>query len=327
MVPFLSSFSDSFVVALIAWPFVAFILTLPLLIIQYRRFNKIIFSRAITAYFAMLYFLGLVSFTLYPLPDNPLEFCKNYDLSPQLLPLQFIHDIQSDGMRAVLQVIMNVVFFLPLGVFARLFFRWKLRTTILVSMIASLTIETAQLTGGFGVYPCSYRLFDVDDLLFNTLGGFIGYAFAVLIPQSELQKAQNGDITHQAGLLRHSIAYIIDMSLAFVITLFIILPTYYFFDENIALALRDPLYYGVVALVFGIIPLLRNGFSPGGAVVRLSHDDIQRRPGIRLAYYCLRVGLVLLLVTSQGIVFVIAILVILVSWFRYKKLPHQFVGK
>ena len=36
-------------------------------------------------------------------------------------------------------------------------------------------IEVGQLTGLFFLFQGSYRLFDVDDLLCNTLGGLIGY--------------------------------------------------------------------------------------------------------------------------------------------------------
>ena len=42
------------------------------------------------------------------------------------------------------------------------------------TFLLSLTIELAQLTGLFFTYPGSYRLFDVDDLMANTLGGFLG---------------------------------------------------------------------------------------------------------------------------------------------------------
>ena len=37
-----------------------------------------------------------------------------------------------------------------------------------------------QLTGVMGVFPCSYRLFDVDDLIWNTSGAVIGYGCAML---------------------------------------------------------------------------------------------------------------------------------------------------
>ena len=48
----------------------------------------------------------------------------------------------------------------------------------MLTFLFSLIIELSQLTGLFFTYPGSYRLFDVDDLLTNTLGGFLGTVLA-----------------------------------------------------------------------------------------------------------------------------------------------------
>ena len=42
----------------------------------------------------------------------------------------------------------------------------------------TLFIETAQLTALFGLYPCPYRQFDVDDLILNVAGILAGFALA-----------------------------------------------------------------------------------------------------------------------------------------------------
>lgn len=42
----------------------------------------------------------------------------------------------------------------------------------------SFGIEITQLTGLWGIYPCAYRLFDVDDLILNISGAMAGYALA-----------------------------------------------------------------------------------------------------------------------------------------------------
>jgi glycopeptide antibiotics resistance protein len=36
--------------------------------------------------------------------------------------------------------------------------------------------ELAQLTGVFGLYPCAFRTFEVDDLIFNIFGLLAGFA-------------------------------------------------------------------------------------------------------------------------------------------------------
>ena len=66
-------------------------------------------------YAMVLYLLALVLFTLYPAPDNSASFCAYHKLQPQLIPLGSISDIPTEGLRAILQVAMNMVFFVPMG--------------------------------------------------------------------------------------------------------------------------------------------------------------------------------------------------------------------
>ena len=66
----------------------------------------------------------------------------------------------------------------PFGIYMRYYFQCDLRKTIMLSFVLSLFFELTQLSGLYFIYPGSYRLFDVDDLLLNTLGGLVGYALA-----------------------------------------------------------------------------------------------------------------------------------------------------
>ena len=45
----------------------------------------------------------------------------------------------------------------------------------MISFFVSLVIEVTQLTGIYGIYRGSYRLCDMDDLITNTFGGYVGY--------------------------------------------------------------------------------------------------------------------------------------------------------
>ena len=76
--------------------------------------------------------------------------------------------------QAFLQVVLNVVLFVPFGVFVRLITHRGVLVATTLGLAVSLLIEVTQLTGVWGVYPCAYRLFDVDDLLTNTLGALLG---------------------------------------------------------------------------------------------------------------------------------------------------------
>ncbi|MBR1385961.1 MAG: VanZ family protein [Bacilli bacterium] len=65
-------------------------------------------------------------------------------------------------------VIGNVLLFLPYGFFAGKYFSGKNKTiTFFLILLASLSIEFTQLYIG--------RVFDVDDIILNVLGGMIGY--------------------------------------------------------------------------------------------------------------------------------------------------------
>ena len=45
---------------------------------------------------------------------------------------------------------------------------------VVATVLGFRPIEVTRATGVWGVYPCAYRRFDVDDLLTNTLGAFLG---------------------------------------------------------------------------------------------------------------------------------------------------------
>lgn len=177
-------FSKPFALAIAIWPFLSLLLTLPVLALLYHRDNRLRFTSALTAYLVVLYLIALACFTMYPMPENPATYCAAHHLRPQLNPFEFIHDIRTDGIAGVMQLAMNVVFFLPLGYFMKRVFRWKFATALPAMFLTSLLIETTQLTGIWGIYPCAYRLFDVDDLITNTLGGILGYAMGALSPTS-----------------------------------------------------------------------------------------------------------------------------------------------
>lgn len=75
-------------------------------------------------------------------------------------------------------IVLNIVLFIPMGAFLPWVFPKKINRlyqAALVSFLATFAIECLQvvLPGG--------RIFDIDDILMNTLGGCIGYALFVLI--------------------------------------------------------------------------------------------------------------------------------------------------
>lgn len=66
------------------------------------------------------------------------------------------------------EIIMNVVIFVPLGIYAGILFKgWNFGKNILFFFLASLFIETLQFIWRVGA-------FDITDTITNTLGGMIG---------------------------------------------------------------------------------------------------------------------------------------------------------
>ena len=65
-------------------------------------------------------------------------------------------------------VLGNMIMFMPFGLFASLYLKVKkINLPLMLTIIASVSIETVQLVIG--------RVFDVDDIILNLLGGIFGY--------------------------------------------------------------------------------------------------------------------------------------------------------
>jgi hypothetical protein len=64
-------------------------------------------------------------------------------------------------------------------VLVRLLWRRGVAVATVTGLGISLLIETTQLTGVWGIFPCAYRLFDTGDLVTNTAGAAIGSLLAL----------------------------------------------------------------------------------------------------------------------------------------------------
>ncbi|PZE86892.1 VanZ family protein [Curtobacterium sp. MCBD17_032] len=162
---------------------------------EYRRHGRLGVRRGLLAFGTLVYALALVTYTLLPLPDDIAAVCRA-DPQPQLRPFTFVGDIAREGgitgprsllgNPAVAQVLLNVLLFVPLGALVR---HAVLRRRLVAGLLAggaagfvlSLLIEFTQLTGDWFLYPCAYRLFDVDDLIANTAGVLLGTLFAPVV--------------------------------------------------------------------------------------------------------------------------------------------------
>lgn len=170
--------------AITIWLIIA-VIALPLAALIYRkRYGKIPGRRMIIMLIVLLYAVGIISFTFLPLPD-PQTFQCGTDLNyPRFFPgwsVEFaLRNTESLGVLRFatwwfVQIYLNVLLFVPWGFIARAVYKMNFRATLLSGFAATLLIELTQLTGIWGIYPCRYRTFDVDDMITNTLGAMIGW--------------------------------------------------------------------------------------------------------------------------------------------------------
>ena len=294
---FLSSYSESFAAALIAWPFASFALTLPILAILYRRDGRIRALSAAGAYLSVLYLLGLVCFTLYPLPEGDSGPGITYGIEPRFNPLGFLDDLAKDGVRALPDMVANVAFFVPLGFIAGRLLRWRFAPTLALGFGASLLIETAQLTGLFGLYPYAYRMFDVLDLFCNTMGAAFGWSGTVLagrlLPPSE--SAREGRVTDRPGFVRRAVAYWIDLTVMGVVLIVLLAAASVVMHAAGDSSWADGSWWERAAAIAvfvafeGVVPWLRQGRTLGGGFVRMTCETRPRAGWQRLAFYVARV--------------------------------------
>ncbi|MGW5049965.1 VanZ family protein [Actinokineospora sp. NPDC004072] len=182
----------SALLAFIGGTVLAVLLVVPYIAWSYRKRGEFGLGHAVLAFGLLVYALALWTYTLLPVPDTTPEWCaRNAVRVAQLDPLRFIADFREErigsGISATLrnpalqQVVFNVALFVPLGMFGRHLFHRNLLTVVIIGALTSLFIEFTQLTAVWGLFACPYRLFDVDDLIANTLGAAIGFALAPLL--------------------------------------------------------------------------------------------------------------------------------------------------
>ena len=349
MLAYISYFSTSFTIALIAWPFISLLLTLPILAMLYHRHRELRLASVMSAYLSILYLLGLVAFTLYPMPDDPVAYCASHHIEPQLNPLRFIEDIRTDGLFGFLQLALNVVFFMPLGFILTRWVRFKPWITFAVGVGVSAVIELTQLTGFWGFYPCAYRQFDVNDLMTNALGTLAGIGLALLLARvAPVRTVDETTVSTAPGLVHRTVTFAIDM-------LFINL-TYMPFGLALVFAfheLAEPLPNGdfrllgitvgvevtnvtvavLMALTFLFyevwIPVNHSGQTLGGMFTHMSVETKHRGGLLRAMFYVARTAVLYLLV---GVGFdlpqytePLVVLGLLVFWFIKHQMPYDLI--
>lgn len=287
--------------AFLFFPLIALILMLPYMISQYKKYGSILVFKSIIIYSFVLYLVVIYFLVILPLP--PIEEVKNYtNTFVQLKPFYTFSHIQSHTTFQIsslstygvlfqnayfYQFIYNILITIPFGIYLHYYFKCNFKKTFLYSFLLSLFFELTQLSGLYGIYPRPYRIFDVDDLITNTLGGVIGFwlspLFCFFLPTRNQMDEKAYKKGEKVTFSRKLVAFGID----FVSFLFVLLILYI----CLKFTLKINSFYVILLLAFAFyfifLPVLYKGFTLGRYLVNIrivSKEDTDAE----WYQYCLR---------------------------------------
>lgn len=294
--------------AFLTFPIAALLFTLPFLIVQYSKHGYINKLRAVLLYLFLLYMMNAFFLVILPLPESRHNTPVDIASFIQLVPFTFIEDITREtGVvldqpstyylllkeHAFMQAVFNILLTIPFGIFLRYYFRTGWFKCLLASFGLSLFYEVTQLTGIYGFYDYPYRLFDVDDLLLNTLGGMIGFIIAewlsALLPRIDRLDDQLDLSQKRVSYTRRGVAFMLDWLLLFPVLIFMRssgLPNVYFL---------------IAVLYFIVIPWLTNGRTVGKLIVRIRITGAGER--LKLKEMVIRNGLLYVILGGLNVLF------------------------
>ena len=288
------SYMSVIITSVLFFPIIAFLITLPYIIYNYNKFGSILLIRTILIYIFVLYLLSAYFLIIMPLPK--IESVRNITTKVQLIPFDLLRniirtvhfdykDISTYGQifknAYVYQTIYNFLLMVPFGMFLRYYFKCRFKKVVLFTFMLSLFFELTQLTGLYFIYPHAYRLFDVDDLIVNTLGGMFGYLitpiFTKLLPTREELDLKSYKKGSKVSSTKRIITFLIDIVLSL---LFIMLELGIGYILN--LSYNYLLYIFISLLIFfNIIPLITRGKTIGYCITNIvvkdkSGEDVKR---------------------------------------------------
>ncbi len=269
--------------AFLFFPIIALILMLPYVISQYKKYGSLLIFRTTIIYSFILYLIVIYFLVILPLP--PIEEVRNYKNSfVQLEPFyaltylhQHIHfDITDFSTYSNLfrnsyfyQVIYNIFITIPFGIYLRYYFKCNFKKTFLFSFLLSLFFELTQLSGLYGIYPRPYRIFDVDDLITNTLGGILGYLVAPFVcfflPSRDRIDEKAYKKGERVSFSRKLVAFFIDILFFFLLYL-IIYFCFRMYTKNSHVFLS--IWLGIT-IYYILIPILYRGYTVGRFLVKV----------------------------------------------------------
>lgn len=150
-----------------------------LIVLFFKKFFHKNLIELIALIIFCMYFILIISKTQFPI------FINNAVMESELGGIKLGRDINLIPFKdfAHMTSLLNIVMFVPLGFLQGFIVKNNWKKSIISGFILSLIIESSQLLVNL-LIGYNFRTFDVNDLIFNTFGAFIGYLifyFLILI--------------------------------------------------------------------------------------------------------------------------------------------------
>lgn len=272
--------------ALLLFPILALIITIPFIIKQYRSYGSILVLRAIIIYSFVFYLLCAYFLTMLPLP--PIDEVASLNTpTMQLVPFASLQDFLSTTTFQIqypstylstlsdpnfYQIAFNFLLLVPLGIYLRYYFQYNWKRILLISFCVSLSFELIQLSGLFGIYPRPYRLFDVDDLIINTLSGGFGYFITPIFAHFLPKRTQLDFIAYSRGTqvstMRRIFAFVSDLIFFSILWIVLCLISNGFI-RHYGSSYIWVIYYITIVFYFVCIPCYSKGKTLGKMIVKI----------------------------------------------------------
>lgn len=332
----MTTYINSIYSAIYLFPLIALIITFPFMIINYHRYGSISKIRTLIIYSFILYLICAYFLVILPLPSR--EYVSKLTIPhAQLKPFNFIFDFIKDNnysfnsfksfirilkQPSIYQPIFNIILTIPFGMYLRYYFRYSLKKTVLYSFLLSCFFEITQLTGLYYIYPRNYRMFDVDDIMFNTLGGLVGYylikPFLNILPSKNKIDNNSYIMSNKVTGIRRIVGFIIDLFFKnLILGLILVITLLFNYEYNLKSFII--LYLIINYISFVLIPIIFKGKTIGKNIVNLKlSSEINKtlpiiiRTNIMFIYFFLVPSISILLIGNQNLLGILIILVYLI---------------
>ncbi len=263
---------------------VSALLFVPFVWLSYRRRGGLSLMRTLFFVAALIYFWAIWTFTLLPLPEPSEIQCAPVEFNPWSVVTEIQKGLESANpltSPAILQLVFNVLLFVPLGIIIRIVWNKGFVVALLVGLGVSLFVELTQYTGVWGIYPCAYRIADVGDLMTNTTGAVIGSLLGLVVPRERRGVEKQADATAPRPVTRgrRALAMVCDglgfwfLSGFIAVAINIALVTFWpETPEPLSGRLISFASTGLTALLW-LIVILVTGRSLGDLAVQLRYDS------------------------------------------------------